>query len=177
MVAVFVLILTLVYWLWTWERMEVFKLLLSSFFPLALLILAVLGSIVFGLATPAEAAAVGAFGAFILTAVYRFIGNWKAAPAAGRRAGVVVARTTRDFLSIIKESSFLTARTSAMVCWLFVGSAIFSAHRDSTLPVSVSSVPLCGAVGSRPPSAWCRAPRSGPGRSGRRAARRSSRRL
>ncbi|HET9350261.1 MAG TPA: TRAP transporter large permease subunit [Burkholderiales bacterium] len=115
------------YWAWSWARLEVFKLLLSSFFPLALLILAVLGSIVFGLATPAEAAAVGAFGAFILTAIYRFIGNWQAAPAGGRSAGAVGVRTLKDFLGIIKESSFLTARTSAMVCWLFVGSAIFSA--------------------------------------------------
>jgi TRAP-type mannitol/chloroaromatic compound transport system permease large subunit len=117
----------LICWLWTWERLEIFKLLLASFFPLALLILAVLGSIVFGLATPAEAAAVGAFGAFILTAIYRFFGNWKAAPAQGRSSGAVAARTLKDFLTIIKESSFLTARTSAMVCWLFVGSAIFSA--------------------------------------------------
>jgi TRAP-type mannitol/chloroaromatic compound transport system permease large subunit len=117
----------LIYWLWTWERLEVFKMLLASFFPLALLILAVLGSIVFGLATPAEAAAVGAFGAFILTAIYRFIGNWKSAPVAGRSTGAVAKRTLKDFLSIIRESSFLTARTSAMVCWLFVGSAIFSA--------------------------------------------------
>ena len=63
----------LIYWLWTWERLEVFKMLLTSFFPLALLILAVLGSIVFGLATPAEAAAVGAFGGFLLAVAYRFI--------------------------------------------------------------------------------------------------------
>jgi TRAP-type mannitol/chloroaromatic compound transport system permease large subunit len=28
---------------------------------------------------------------------------------------------------IVKESSYLTAKTSAMVCWLFVGSSIFSA--------------------------------------------------
>jgi TRAP-type mannitol/chloroaromatic compound transport system permease large subunit len=116
-----------IYWLWNWERLEVFKLLLQSFFPLALLILAVLGSIVFGLATPAEAAAVGAFGGFILTAIYRFIGNWQAAPSAGRAVGAVALRTLKDFMAIIKESSFLTARTSAMVCWLFVGSAIFSA--------------------------------------------------
>jgi TRAP-type mannitol/chloroaromatic compound transport system permease large subunit len=127
MLAVGVAAVLFTYWLWTWERLEVFKLLLSSFFPLALLILAVLGSIVFGLATPAEAAAVGAFGAFILTAIYRFVGNWQAAPAAQRRAGAVGGRTLKEFLSIIKESSFLTARTSAMVCWLFVGSAIFSA--------------------------------------------------
>src|SRR5829696_3813131 len=79
-----------------WQRLEIFKMLLGSFFPLAVLIIAVLGSIVFGLATPTEAAAVGAFG------------------------GIVLA-------GIIKESSFLTAKTSAMVCWLFVGSSIFSA--------------------------------------------------
>jgi TRAP-type mannitol/chloroaromatic compound transport system permease large subunit len=119
--------LLLVYWLWTWERLEVFKMLLASFFPLALLILAVLGSIVFGLATPAEAAAVGAFGAFILTAVYRYIGNWKSMRPAGQSGAAIASRTLRDFMGIIKESSFLTARTSAMVCWLFVGSAIFSA--------------------------------------------------
>ncbi|MBI3575401.1 MAG: TRAP transporter large permease subunit, partial [Gammaproteobacteria bacterium] len=81
-----------------WQRLEIFKMMLTSFFPLALLILAVLGSIVAGLATPSEAAAVGAFGGFILAGVYRFM-----------------------------ESSFLTAKTSAMVCWLFVGSGIFAA--------------------------------------------------
>jgi TRAP-type mannitol/chloroaromatic compound transport system permease large subunit len=127
MLAVGAAAVLLIYWLWSWERLEVFKMLLTSFFPLALLILAVLGSIVFGLATPAEAAAVGAFGAFILTAVYRFAGNWQETPAGSRRAGAIAGRTLKDFLSIIKESSFLTARTSAMVCWLFVGSAIFSA--------------------------------------------------
>ena len=127
MLAIGFAVALVLYWAWSWERLEVFKRLLASFFPLALLILAVLGSIVFGLATPAEAAAVGAFGAFILTAIYRFIGNWQAAPVGGRSAGAVGVRTLKDFLGIIKESSFLTARTSAMVCWLFVGSAIFSA--------------------------------------------------
>jgi TRAP-type mannitol/chloroaromatic compound transport system permease large subunit len=119
--------LVLTYGFWSWERLEVFKMLLTSFFPLALLILAVLGSIMFGLATPAEAAAVGAFGACVLTLVYRYANNWQAA-ASGRRAprGMLLT-TARDFGSILKESSFLTAKTSAMVCWLFVGSAIFSA--------------------------------------------------
>jgi TRAP-type mannitol/chloroaromatic compound transport system permease large subunit len=111
----------LIYWLWTWERLQIFKLLLTSFFPLALLIIAVLGSIVFGLATPAEAAAVGAFGGVVLTAVYRLINHWRA------KKGAIVWTTTRELGGIIKESSFLTAKTSAMVCWLFVGSAIFSA--------------------------------------------------
>ncbi|MBI3777658.1 MAG: TRAP transporter large permease subunit [Gammaproteobacteria bacterium] len=92
------------YWRFTFERLEVFKMLLSSFFPLAVLILAVLGSIVFGLATPTEAAAVGALGGFVLAALYK-----------------------RLNLDVVKESVFLTAKTSAMVCWLFVGSSIFSA--------------------------------------------------
>ncbi len=116
----------LVYWLWSWERLQVFKLLLTSFFPLALLILAVLGSIVVGLATPAEAAAVGAFGGFVLAWIYRFITHWRERPA-GASAGKVLGRTTREFGRLIKESCFLTAKTSAMVCWLFVGSGIFSA--------------------------------------------------
>jgi TRAP-type mannitol/chloroaromatic compound transport system permease large subunit len=38
-----------------------------------------------------------------------------------------VRTTIRELGGIIRESSFLTAKTSAMVCWLFVGSAIFSA--------------------------------------------------
>ena len=88
----------------TFVRLEVFKMLLSSFFPLAIMILAVLGSIVFGLATPTEAAAVGSLGGFILAAAYRQLN-----------------------MTVLKESVFLTAKTSAMVCWLFVGSSIFSA--------------------------------------------------
>ncbi len=88
----------------SYARLEIFKMLLSSFFPLLVLILAVLGSIVFGLATPTEAAAVGALGGFILAAAYKQL-----------------------TFNVVKESVFLTAKTSAMVCWLFVGSAIFSA--------------------------------------------------
>jgi len=119
-------IIGVVYWVWNWERLEVFKLLLTSFFPLALLILAVLGSIVFGLATPAEAAAVGAFGGFLMAAAYRYIGHLQRG-SGGPFSAAVIGGTLREFGTIIKESSFLTARTSAMVCWLFVGSGIFSA--------------------------------------------------
>ena len=122
-----VLALVVTYGLWNWERLEVFKMLLTSFFPLALLILAVLGSIVLGLATPAEAAAVGAFGACILTVAYRYINNWQAAAPRRRAPFMMVLTTMKEFGYILKESSFLTAKTSAMVCWLFVGSAIFSA--------------------------------------------------
>ena len=88
----------------SYARLEIFKMLLSSFFPLLVLILAVLGSIVFGLATPTEAAAVGALGGFLLAIAYKQL-----------------------TFNVVKESVFLTAKTSAMVCWLFVGSAIFSA--------------------------------------------------
>jgi TRAP-type mannitol/chloroaromatic compound transport system permease large subunit len=116
-----------IYRLWNWERLEVFKMLLSSFFPLALMIIAVLGSIVFGLATPSEAAAVGGFGGFLLAAVYRFITHSREAPASGSNPGATVWKTVKELGVIVKESSFLTAKTSAMVCWLFVGSGIFSA--------------------------------------------------
>jgi TRAP-type mannitol/chloroaromatic compound transport system permease large subunit len=90
--------------LFTIARLQLFKLLLGSFFPLAVMILAVLGSIVFGLATPSEAAAMGAMGGLLLAAAYR-----------------------RLNARVVQESVFLTAKTSAMVCWLFVGSGIFSA--------------------------------------------------
>ncbi len=97
-------IVTLFYLFLSFARLEVFKMLLASFFPLVVLIGAVLGSIVFGLTTPTEAAAMGALGGFLLAAAYRQLN-----------------------LRVVKESVFLTAKTSAMVCWLFVGSAIFSA--------------------------------------------------
>lgn len=81
----------------------VLRALLTSFFPLTILILSVLGAIFFGLATPTEAAAIGSLGSLILAAAYRALSFGK-----------------------VKESVILTARTSAMVCWLFVGSFIFS---------------------------------------------------
>jgi TRAP-type mannitol/chloroaromatic compound transport system permease large subunit len=111
----------LAYTMMSWQRLEIFKMLLASFFPLAVMIIAVLGSIVFGLATPTEAAAVGAFGGLLLAAAYRYLA---AKQSKSRNA---VAKTLTDLGGIIKESSFLTAKTSAMVCWLFVGSSIFSA--------------------------------------------------
>ena len=75
----------------------------TSFFPLAFLIVAVLGSILFGLATPTEAASIGALGGMLLALAYRAM--------------------TFDRL---RESVYLTVRTTAMVCWLFVGSYTFS---------------------------------------------------
>ncbi|MDP1899603.1 MAG: TRAP transporter large permease subunit [Rubrivivax sp.] len=113
--------LALISLMMNWQRLEIFKMLLSSFFPLAIMILGVLGSIVFGLATPTEAAAVGGFGGIVLAAAYRYLAISKA------KNGGAVLKTVRELGGIIKESSFLTAKTSAMVCWLFVGSSIFSA--------------------------------------------------
>ncbi len=77
--------------------------LLTSFFPLAILILSVLGAILFGLATPSEAAAIGALGGLVLAAAYRAL-TWDR----------------------LRESVYLTVRTTAMVCWLFVGSWTFA---------------------------------------------------
>jgi len=166
--AVGLLALVAFYAILSFQRLEVFKMLLSSFFPLLILILAVLGSIVFGLATPTEAAAVGAFGGYLLAAVYSIIGKrtpnvvsklllwlllWTPAlvsviwfmlnvggvikPAVPSLLGIVavvgvalwalLAYRQAGIQSEVRESVFLTAKTSAMVCWLFVGSAIFSA--------------------------------------------------
>ena len=83
---------------------HVLLMLLKSFFPLAVLMLSVLGAIFFGIATPTEAASVGAFGALLLAMGYRSL-TWQG----------------------FKESIYLTARTSAMVCFLFVGSSTFAA--------------------------------------------------
>ena len=86
------------------ERFEVLRLLTSSVMPLGILTVIVLAVILFGITTATESAAVGAAGAFILAFHARTL-DWK--------------RT--------KEAVFLTAKTTAMVCWLFVGSALFSA--------------------------------------------------
>ncbi len=86
------------------ERFEVLRLLTSSVMPLGILTAIVLAVILLGITTATESAGVGAAGAFILALHARTL-DWK--------------RT--------KEAVFLTAKTTAMVCWLFVGSALFSA--------------------------------------------------
>jgi len=82
---------------------EIYWNLLVSFVPLTVLIMLVLGSILGGLATPPEAAAMGALGGLVLAALYRAL-SW----------------------TKVKESVFLTAKATAMVCWLFVGSWTFA---------------------------------------------------
>jgi TRAP-type mannitol/chloroaromatic compound transport system permease large subunit len=91
------------YWSFNAERLQIVKLLTSSTMPLGILTVVVLAVILFGICTATESAAVGAFGAFLLAVQARTL-DWK--------------RT--------KEAVFLTAKTTAMVCWLFVGSALFS---------------------------------------------------
>ena len=84
-------------------RRVVYWQLLTSFVPLTALIMIVLGSILGGLATPAEAAAMGAFGGLALAVIYRSF-SWE----------------------MLKDSVYLTAKATAMVCWLFVGSWTFA---------------------------------------------------
>jgi tripartite ATP-independent transporter DctM subunit len=84
-------------------RRVVYWQLLTSFVPLTALIMLVLGSILGGLATPAEAAAMGAFGGLALAVIYRSF-SWE----------------------MLKDSVYLTAKATAMVCWLFVGSWTFA---------------------------------------------------
>jgi TRAP-type mannitol/chloroaromatic compound transport system permease large subunit len=156
------------YLLLTFPRLEVFRMLLTSFFPLAVMILGVLGSIVFGLATPTEAAAMGALGGFVLAAFYmanerprearrRWWPSWVVLwgiflasviwfilhrahviaaplpPLLGQAsmlaflAWAVLASWQVRLIPMLRESVYLTAKTSAMVCWLFVGASIYSA--------------------------------------------------
>jgi TRAP-type mannitol/chloroaromatic compound transport system permease large subunit len=86
------------------EQFEILDMLVRSVMPLTVLTLVVLGVILFGITTATESAAVGAAGAFLMA--------WQARTLTFQR---------------IKEAVFLTAKTTSMVCWLFVGSALFSA--------------------------------------------------
>jgi TRAP-type mannitol/chloroaromatic compound transport system permease large subunit len=102
-VAAGALMLVRYYWRMDADRFEILKLLTSSVMPLGILTVVVLAVILFGITTATESAGVGAAGAFLLAFQARTL-DWK--------------RT--------KEAVFLTAKTTAMVCWLFVGSALFS---------------------------------------------------
>jgi TRAP-type mannitol/chloroaromatic compound transport system permease large subunit len=98
------LLLLWYYWTMEAEQFELLRLLISSVMPLGILTIVVLAVILFGITTATESAAIGAAGAFILAFHARTL-SWER----------------------VKESVFLTAKTTAMVCWLFVGSALFSA--------------------------------------------------
>jgi TRAP-type mannitol/chloroaromatic compound transport system permease large subunit len=102
-VAATALVLVWYYWKMGAESFELLKLLISSVMPLGILTVVVLGVILFGITTATESAGIGAAGAFLL-ALQAGTFDWER----------------------LKQSVFLTAKTTAMVCWLFVGSALFS---------------------------------------------------
>ncbi|HEY6240738.1 MAG TPA: TRAP transporter large permease subunit [Burkholderiales bacterium] len=102
-VAATALVLVWYYWKMEAESFELLKLLISSVMPLGILTIVVLAVILFGITTATESAGIGAAGAFLL-ALQAGTFDWER----------------------LKQSIFLTAKTTAMVCWLFVGSALFS---------------------------------------------------
>ena len=151
------LILTIYYWRMDGEQLEILKELVVSVVPLGVLTVVVLAVILFGITTATESAAIGALGALYLAVMAKYprqawwwglvggvIGVAVGWPRGGLMtlfvsgslgavfAGTLVPsiwslRTSRALWQNIKESTFLTAKTTAMVCWLFVGSALFSA--------------------------------------------------
>jgi len=150
------LILTIYYWRMDGEQLEILKELVVSVVPLGVLTVVVLAVILFGITTATESAAIGALGALYLAVMAKYprqawwwglvggvIGVAVGWPRGGLMtlfvsgslgavfAGTLVPsiwslRTSRALWQNIKESTFLTAKTTAMVCWLFIGSALFS---------------------------------------------------
>ena len=102
-VAATALVLAWYYWKLEAEAFELLKLLISSVMPLGILTIVVLAVILFGITTATESAGIGAAGAYLL-ALQGGQFNWER----------------------LKQTVFLTAKTTAMVCWLFIGSALFS---------------------------------------------------
>jgi len=139
------------------EQLEILKMLTVSVVPLAVLTLSVLGAILFGITTATESAGIGSIGALFLAGLQKYqrttlwsaligaavgaaLGSMRGDPMTivisgvlgGLFAGTAVSwardfATNRLLLATLQQSVFLTAKTTAMVCWLFVGSALFSA--------------------------------------------------
>jgi TRAP-type mannitol/chloroaromatic compound transport system permease large subunit len=155
--ALSVLLLAIYFWRMDGEQLEILKQLVASVVPLGVLTAVVLAVILFGITTATESAAIGALGALYLAVMARYPREvlwWSLAGAGigvvlGLRQGSVMTilvsaslggvfagtlvpgirglRTSPELLENLKQSTFLTAKTTAMVCWLFVGSALFSA--------------------------------------------------
>jgi TRAP-type mannitol/chloroaromatic compound transport system permease large subunit len=151
------LVLLVYYWRMDGEQLEILKMLADSVVPLGVLTFVVLAVILFGITTASESAGIGAVGALYLAGMSKYpkrtlwasligfliggaLGTMRGDPVTllvsatlgGLFAGTAVPwlwdlATRRQLLRNIKESTFLTAKTTAMVCWLFVGSALFSA--------------------------------------------------
>ena len=151
------LLLVIYYWRMDGEQLEILKELVISVVPLGVLTVVVLAVILFGITTATESAAIGALGALYLAVMSKYPSQvwwWSLAGVVigvglGWRRGDFMTllvsgslgaaftgtlgpwlwslRTSGDLWEKIKQSVFLTAKTTAMVCWLFVGSALFSA--------------------------------------------------
>jgi TRAP-type mannitol/chloroaromatic compound transport system permease large subunit len=147
----------LYYWRMNGESLEILKMLEESIVPLGVLTVVVLAVILLGITTATESAAVGALGAMYLAGIAKYTKRTLWASLVGGIIGIALATerndaatyvvgftlgatfagvavpwiwdfvTRRALLQNIKESTFLTAKTTAMVCWLFVGAGIFSA--------------------------------------------------
>ena len=85
------------------EESDLLTALLKGLFPPVILMVAVLGSILMGIATPTEAASVGALGAMALAASRRMLN-----------------------LSVVHEVAIETTRITSMVYLILVGATIFS---------------------------------------------------
>ena len=150
-------VLGIYYWRMDGEQLEILKMLESSVVPLGLLTFIVLAVILFGITTASESAGIGALGALYLASYAKYarralwaslVGGIVGLALGTMQGGVVTLivsaclgalfagtavpwiwdlATQKKLVSNIKESTFLTAKTTAMVCWLFVGSALFSA--------------------------------------------------
>jgi TRAP-type mannitol/chloroaromatic compound transport system permease large subunit len=151
------LVLLVYYWRMDGEQLEILKLLADSVVPLGVLTFIVLAVILFGITTASESAGIGAVGALYLAGMSKYprralwsslvglligggLGMMRADPVTiivSGTLGAVFAGTAvpwiwdlftkRLLIRSLTESTFLTAKTTAMVCWLFVGSALFSA--------------------------------------------------
>jgi TRAP-type mannitol/chloroaromatic compound transport system permease large subunit len=157
LVAFSALLLGIYYWRMDGEQLEILKQLVSSVVPLGVLTIVVLVVILLGITTATESAAIGALGALYLAVMAKYprqVWVWSlvgaivggalsfkqggvatiivSASIAGTLFGTVVPglwnlRTSPELRQNMKQAIFLTAKTTAMVCWLFVGSALFSA--------------------------------------------------
>ncbi len=155
--ALSALLLVYYYWRLDSEQFEILKELCASVVPLGVLTVVVLAVILFGICTATESAAVGALGALYLAVIAKFPRQAYRWSAVGAVVGLVLGWAHADLVELLvsgslgatfagtvmpiwqnlkaspelrqnlKESTFLTAKTTAMVCWLFVGSALFSA--------------------------------------------------
>ncbi len=79
------------------------QMLVSSVLPVCVLILAVLGTIFFGVAAPTEAAAFGAFAAVLMAAAYGALNG-----------------------KVVRDAALATAKSSAMVYMVVIGASFFT---------------------------------------------------